>query len=160
MTRRAILPVLVLLLAGCRSGPGGGAPGLGSGPRVHSSLEDALPARGSPVLLVFFSTGCPPCYDELFQARLAVEKAGWPLTVIGVCQGPAEDLVVFLEKFAWKLPVVLDRRRRLFRRFGVQTVPHKAVLARGRTVYLDDPYAGPSRRWEDLSACLRKLFPG
>ena len=141
-------------------------PALGAGEAVRPdvpaeirlSLDEAVPSPRATVLLVFFSTGCPSCYDELFEARLAVEKGGWPLTVIGVCQGPPDELRLFLEKYGWKLPVVLDRRRRLFRKFGVETVPYKVVLAGEKTLYKDDPYSGYPRRWKELEACLAKLF--
>jgi len=160
MKRPPAVLVLSLLMAGLPHRPVPAITRLEADVRIHRSLAEAVPSRQAPVLLVFFSTGCASCYDELFQARLAVEKAGWPLTVIGVCQGPADELRLLLEKYAWTLPVVLDRRRLLFRRFGVEALPYKAVLVGGRTVYKDNPYSGYSRRWEELAACLKKLFSG
>ncbi|MGA2362233.1 MAG: TlpA disulfide reductase family protein [Candidatus Aminicenantales bacterium] len=126
--------------------------------RICLSLEEATGQAGRPVLLVFFSTECPSCYDDLFEARYLVEKAGFDVTVIGVFSGPRDRLRAFLEKFAWTLPVVLDRRKALFRKFRVDMVPYKALLSGGEAVYRDDPYKDYGRRREDLERCLKKMF--
>ncbi len=126
--------------------------------RIVPTLEAAAAGAAGPVLLVFFSTECATCYDDLFESRYLVEKGGFPVTVIGVSRGPEDVLRAFLEKFAWALPVVLDRRKVLFRRFGVDVVPRKALLAAGREVWRDDPYMDFSRRREELKACLEKIF--
>ncbi|MEN6310110.1 MAG: redoxin domain-containing protein [Acidobacteriota bacterium] len=126
--------------------------------RICPTLEEATAGAGTPVLLVFFSTDCASCYDDLFESRHLVDKGGFPVTVVGVYCGPESTLRAFLEKFAWTLPVVLDRRKVLFRRFGVDMIPHKALLAAGREVYRDDPYKDYGRRREDLRECLKKMF--
>lgn len=126
--------------------------------RILRNLEEAAPRGGGPVLLVFFSTDCPSCYDDLFEARHAVEKGGWPVSVVGVFSGPKAELQDFLEKHACTLPVVLDRRKVLFRRFEVDSLPYKALLSGAKTLYRDDPYKDPGRRMEDLKTCLRKMY--
>jgi hypothetical protein len=153
MTRRAgalaVLAVGVALLAASRGGVD---------VRISRSLEEAVPQAGRPILLVFFSTDCPSCYDDLFEARYAVEKGGWPVSVVGVFSGPRDELQSFLEKHACTLPVVLDRRKVLFRRFNVDCLPYKVILSGGTAVYRDDPYKDPGRRMEDLKTCLRKVY--
>jgi hypothetical protein len=153
MTRaRRTLAALVLgtaLLASSRAGVD---------VRICPTLEEAAGPAGGPVLLVFFSTDCPSCYDDLFEARHLVEKGGFAVAVIGVFSGPRDTLRAFLEKFAWTLPVVLDRRKALFRKFQVDMVPYKALLAGGEAVYRDDPYKDCGRRREELEKCLRKMF--
>ena len=153
MTRRiAALIVLAFgaaLLAGSRAGVD---------VRISRNLEEAVPQVGRPILLVFFSTECPSCYDDLFEARYAVEKGGWPVSVVGVFSGPRDELQSFLEKHACTLPVVLDRKKVLFRRFNVDCLPYKALLSGDMTVYRDDPYKDPGRRMEDLKTCLRKMY--
>lgn len=126
--------------------------------RICPTLEEATGPAGGPVLLVFFSTECPSCYDDLFEARYLVEKGGFDVAVIGVFSGPRDTLLAFLEKFAWSLPVVLDRRKTLFRKFRVDMVPYKALLSGGEAVYRDDPYKDYGRRREDLERCLKKMF--
>jgi len=126
--------------------------------RICSSLEEAAPAGSGPVLLVFFSTECSVCYEELFESRYLLDKGRWPVAVVGVTLGLRDDLEVFLEKHAWTSPVVLDRRKVLFRKFKVDAVPFRALLVGTEEVYRDDPYLGPRSRGEELTKCLTRLF--
>jgi hypothetical protein len=153
MTRRAVF--LGLLLAAAVFS---GARRDKAEVRICPTLDEAVPPPQGMVLLVFFSTECVSCYDDLFEARYLVEKGGWPVTVVGVFSGLHSDLRSFLEKYAWTLPVVLDRRRVLFKRFKVDAVPYKALLAAGEAVYRDDPYKDFGRRRKELQKCLLRIF--
>src|SRR5512139_1776864 len=110
--------------------------------RICSSLEEAAPAGSGPVLLVFFSIECTVCYEELFEARYLIDRGRWPVAVVGVSLALRDDLEAFLEKHAWTQPVVLDRRKVLFRRFQVHAVPFKFLTLGTEAVYRDDPYLG------------------
>jgi len=153
---KPVLPILAIMasLAAGFPGPAGGPFDI----RICASLDEAAPPGAGPVLLVFFSTDCAVCYDDLFESRYMVEKGRWPVAVVGVSSGPQEDLRTFLEKYAWALPVVLDRRKVLFRRFKVDVVPFKALLLGSETAYRDDPYRDPAGRREELRQCLTRLF--
>ena len=138
-----------------------GLPGAAGGPsevRICSSLAEAAPAGTGPVLLVFFSIECPVCYEELFEARYLVDQGRWPISVVGVSIALRDDLEVFLDKHAWMSPVVLDRRRVLYRKFHVDAVPFKVLLLGTEAVYRDDPYLGPEARREELIRCLTRHF--
>jgi len=126
--------------------------------RICASLDEAAPPGTGPVLLVFFSIECPVCYQELFEARYLVDRGRWPVAVIGVSLALRDDLQAFLEKYAWTSPVVLDRRKALFRKFKVDAVPYKALLVGTEAVYRDDPYLGSDARREELTKCLTRLF--
>jgi hypothetical protein len=126
--------------------------------RICASLEEAAPAGSGPVLLVFFSTDCPVCYDDLFESRYLVDHEGFAVAVVGVFSGLREDLRVFLEKYGWGLPVVLDRRKVLFRKFKVDAVPYKALLLGTEAAYRDDPRRDFAGRREELKRCLTRLF--
>lgn len=126
--------------------------------RICSSLEEAAPAGSGPVLLVFFSIECAVCYEELFEARYLIDRGRWPVAVVGVSLALRDDLEAFLEKHAWTQPVVLDRRKVLFRRFQVHAVPFKVLMLGKDAVYRDDPYLGPDARREELVKCLTRLF--
>ena len=126
--------------------------------RICAGLEEAAPAGSGPVLLVFFSTDCPVCYDDLFESRYLVDRNGFDVAVVGVYSGRREDLRVFLEKYGWALPVVLDRRKVLFRKFKVDAVPYKALLLGTEAAYRDDPRRDLAGRREELERCLTRLF--
>jgi hypothetical protein len=153
MTRRGMALVPALLGVALLAGSGSRAE-----IRICRTLEEAAPPGTGAVLLVFFSTDRPVCYDGLFESRYAVDKGGWPVKVVGVYSGPADELRSFLEKYGWTLPVVLDRRKSLARKFLVDMVPDRVLVVAGEPVYRDDPLAGPDRRREDLARCLNRTF--
>ncbi len=154
-----IRPALAFLLA---TGLGGPLPGDGRARpagRICASLEEAVPPGGRTALLVFFSTGCAICYDDLFESRLLVERNGWPVAVVGVHLGPYEELKEFLDKYRWDLPVVLDRRKLLFRRYRVTAVPDTVLLLTGGEIaHRSDPYHDHGRRREALRMSLERIF--
>ena len=159
MRRRTVLRILGAGACGLASGAGGRAAGNARPEvRIFRSLEEAVPVAGTPVLLVFFSTGCPSCFDDLFEARLLVERGGWPMAVTGVFADPEEELRSFLEKYGWTRPAVLDRRKVLFRKHRVEAVPFKVLLIGGRTAYRDDPRTVYGERLEALRTCLERTF--
>ena len=126
--------------------------------RICAGLDEAVPPGSGPVVIVFFSIECPVCYEELFETRYLIDQGGWPVAVVGVALALRDDLEAFLEKHSWTSPVVLDRRKVLFRRYKVDAVPFKVLLAGGEAVYRDDPYLGPEARREELAKCLTRLF--
>jgi thiol-disulfide isomerase/thioredoxin len=130
----------------------------GGAARICTSLGEASPPGSGPVLLVFFSIECPVCYEELFEARYLLDKGRWPVAVVGVSIALRDDLETFLDKHAWTAPVVLDRRRALFRAYDVDAVPFKVLLLGTEAVYRDDPYLGPEARREELIRCLTRHF--
>jgi hypothetical protein len=153
--KRDLLPIaLAAVLAGGPMGAGRDAVET----RICASLEEAFRGSPGPVLLVFFSTDCPICYEDLFESRYLVDKGRWPVAVVGVFSGLRDDLRAFLEKYAWTQPVVLDRRKDLFKKYKVDAVPFKALLLGTEAVYRDDPYVGPDGRREELKRCLTRLF--
>ena len=126
--------------------------------RICSSLDEAATSGSGPMLLVFFSIECPVCYEELFESRYLIDKGGWPVAVVGVSLALRDDLETFLNKYAWTSPVVLDRRKVLFRKFKVDAVPFRILLLGKEEVYRDDPYLGPEARRKRLTKCLIGLF--
>ncbi len=126
--------------------------------RLCAGLEEAVPPGSGPALLVFFSTECSVCYEDLFEARYLVDKQRWPVAVVGVSAGPGGDLESFLEKHSWTRPVVHDRRRALFKRFRVDAPPYKVLLVGGAEAYRDDPRLPLEDRRKELERCMTRLF--
>jgi len=126
--------------------------------RICGGLDEAAPPGTGPLLLVFFSLDCHVCSDELIEARYLVEKGRWPVTVVGVTSGPREPLREFLEKHAWELPVVLDARKALHKRFQAGPAPGMALVVAGEVVHRNDPYLGFEERRKELERCLTRLF--
>jgi hypothetical protein len=154
---RQAFPVFTTL-ALCAAGLGGTRPAAPVEVRICAGLSEAVTDANAPVLLVFFSIECSACYEELFESRYLIDKGGWPVAVVGVTLALRDDLEAFLEKHAWTAPVVLDRRKSLFRRFKVDGVPLSILVVGGEALYRDDPYLGAAARRKELSRCLTRLF--
>ena len=123
---------------------------------LYLSLDEILPPD-KPALLVFFSTTCVSCYDELFEMRYFVEAHGLPIEVIGVTGSPREEVAAFLGKYAYHRPVVLDAKARIRRAFRVDVVPLSLVVRGGRVVCRAKIYQEPQRRREEIKRCLLEI---
>jgi len=127
---------------------------------VLHSLDEALPANGRPALLVFFSTGCTPCFDDLLEMALFVRRNALDLAVVGVSGDTEAEITKFVEKHSLTWPVVRDERGRIRRRFKVDFLPYKIVLAGGTEVYRDDYYLVLDERLRRVQRCLIELAAG
>ena len=126
-----------LLLLGLVSG----APDIQAAVTVPpGSLDRLLADQGIPVLLVFFSTDCTVCFEELLDMASFVEKRGLPVRVIGVSGDPEADLQTFVGKYSVRIPVVRDERGGIQRRFKVDIIPYRIIFNGGKILYRDDPY--------------------
>lgn len=132
----------------------------GDRPVILHSLDEALPANGRPVLLVFFSTGCTPCFDDLLEMALFVRRQGLDLVVVGVTGETEAEIDEFVEKHSLTCPIVRDERGRIRRRFKVDLFPYKIVLAGGTEVYRDDYYLPLDERLRRAQRCLIELAAG
>lgn len=154
MKRIAAFIVAAALPAfGCFGAAGDGRP-------VQDSLEEALPADRRPALLVFFSTGCPTCFDDLLEMAVFVRRSGLDLAVVGVSGDPEADIEAFVEKYSIRYPVVRDGRARIRRRFKVDLLPYKIVLAGGKVVYRDDDRLPMGERSRRAQRCLIEITAG
>jgi len=125
--------------------------------RLLRTLEEARPGPGWPFVLVFFSTSCPVCWDDLFEMRNIIESNDLPVKLIGVSVDRTEDLEAFLKKYAFTHPVVADRRREVHRRFRIQAAPYKLLLRDETVLYRDDVLQDPKTQRERLKRCLLEM---
>ena len=151
--RRTILPAILFAgwLLGGQTGPL--TPG-SDGVRIFSRLSEAVPRQERPLLLVFFSLGCHVCWEDLFEMRHFIEKNHIPVDLVGISSDPEPELRPFLTKYAFFHPVVSDRARSLYRRFGVRLEPFRVILEGDRVVYLDDPAEDFFVRRDEARRCL------
>jgi AhpC/TSA family len=138
----------------------GFGPGPGDRRPFQGSLEAVLPDDGRPALIVFFSTGCPPCFDDLLEMVRFVRDKGLGLTIVGVCGGPEAEIESFVDKYSVRVPIVRDGRGRIRRRFKVDLLPYKIVMAGGQEVYRDDYYLPLDERTRRVRRCLIDLGAG
>jgi peroxiredoxin len=125
--------------------------------KIYGSLEEAVPRPERPLLLVFFSLDCRFCWDELFEMRHFLDNNSIPVDLVGISHDPEADLRPFLGKFAFTHPVVSDRGKTLYRRFGVRLEPFRVILDRGAVLYLDDSSLDFFIRRDKVKRCLVEI---
>ncbi len=138
-----------------------GAPSRVSGQnQFFSSLEEVLGREERPILLVFFSTDCSICWDDLLEMRLFLERHRLRVGIVGISQDDEKELENFRLKYSFFYPIVLDRSRRIFRAHRVDLVPFKVVLQGSRVIYRDDYYRDFFLRQEEAKRCLMSIGRG
>lgn len=115
-------------------------------------------ARGHAVVVHFFATWCEPCRDELPALQRFAERAGpTAIRVIAISVAEVDDRVRrFVEKYPFKLPIVLDRDRAVAKAWDVSTLPTTFILDANLTPKL---FAESDLAWDSLDAqnILRSL---
>jgi cytochrome c biogenesis protein CcmG, thiol:disulfide interchange protein DsbE len=80
--------------------------------------------RGTPVVLNFWATWCPPCRAELPELKAASEHYAGQVAVIGVNQAePAATVARSASELGLSFPIPLDQSGRVSRRYGVRSLP-------------------------------------
>jgi len=125
--------------------------------KLLRTLEEALPGPGRPVLLVFFSTSCRVCWDDLFETKAMIEENDFPVKLVGVSLDRPDDLEDFLKKYSFPYSVVSDRRRQVHRRFQVRAAPFKLLLLDETVLYRDDLRQNLKTQRERLRRCLIEM---
>jgi hypothetical protein len=139
--------------------PGMG-PGTGGLRPLQGSLEAVLRNDGRPAVIVFFSTGCPVCFEDLLEMARFIRREALALSIVGVCGDPEADIEAFADKYSVRAPIVRDGRGRIRRRFKVDLLPYKIVLSGGKVVYRDDYYLPLEERSRRVRRCLIGLGAG
>ena len=124
-------------------------------PKVYFySLQEAPVDLERPYLLIFFNVACHVCWDELFTWQEFVSRRQIPVQLVGVTADQEEAAVAFLNKYPVSFPIIIDRRRHLFRLYQVKMEPY-LLLGRGQEIIYKDNLMEPiGRRRERLEQCL------
>ena len=86
--------------------------------------------KGRAVVLNFWATWCPPCKEELPSLQTLHELGGGDPVVIGVnVRETASHVQRYLHATGLSLPVVLDPRADLAKRYGVTAFPTTLLIA-------------------------------
>jgi len=111
-------------------------------------LEAILADERTPVLLMFFATDCPVCFDDLLDMAYFIDREGLPVRAVGVSGDAEADLREFVGKYSVRIPVIRDQRGRIRKRFKVDGFPFRIVLRGKEVVFRDDPYLPLDERRE------------
>jgi thiol-disulfide isomerase/thioredoxin len=125
-----ILP-LMLLVTGCLAGrePSGAQVGeLAPDFQLQSLGGEAISLselRGSPVMLNFWTTWCPPCRAEMpYIQQIYEEWSGRGLVLLAINIGESSAQAKgFLEFYNLSLPVLLDTKKNVARKYNITGIP-------------------------------------
>lgn len=101
-----------------------------------SLLEDEV-----PVVLMFWSTVCKPCLQELdaFSAYWDEWQEAVPFKIVAVSTDDARSIAKvrsFVTANEWPFTILLDKNQDLKRAFNVHAIPHLYIIdAKGKVVY-------------------------
>ena len=85
---------------------------------------DLSSLRGTPVVLNFWATWCPPCRAELPELQAASERYEGQVAIIGVNQAETAGAVAeAAEGIGLTFPIPLDRSGSVSRLYGVRSLP-------------------------------------
>ena len=87
--------------------------------------------RGKVVVMDFWATWCPPCRDELPRLeKLSKELAARGIVFVGVNNEEASTARGFVRKQGYEIPVLMDSKREVNRRYGISAIPSLFVIDR------------------------------
>ncbi len=113
--------------------------------------------RGTPVVLNFWATWCPPCRAELPELQAASERLTGQVAVIGVNQGEAPaDVQAFAQQLGLTFEIPLDTRMEASRLYLVRSLPTTFFIDRAGVVR--QMQVGPLTE-ATLSQRLRSVYP-
>ena len=81
--------------------------------------------RGSPVLLNFWATWCPPCRAEMpYIQQIYEEWSGKGLEVLAIDIGESpSEVKKFLQNQGLSLPVLLDTKKNVAQKYNITGIP-------------------------------------
>lgn len=163
-----IILVVVLLIAGCQLVS---SPAENEGTRVGDIAPDFELAnldgeiislsdlRGSPVLLNFWATWCPPCREEMpYLQQVYQEWSPKGLELLTVNIGESSSSVKgFLEANELSLPVLLDSTKEVADWYNITAIPVSLFIDEEGVIRVKIIGAFPSKRAIEQS--LTKIIP-
>jgi cytochrome c biogenesis protein CcmG, thiol:disulfide interchange protein DsbE len=80
--------------------------------------------RGTPVVLNFWATWCPPCRAELPELEAASRRYQGQVVIVGVDQAePASTVQAFAQQMGLTFPLPLDTSAQVSRLYRVRSLP-------------------------------------
>ena len=165
---RAILPIiltLVLVLAGCSSGFESLVARVGE-PAPDFELQgldgesvSLSQLRGSPVMLNFWATWCPPCRDEMpYLQQIYEEWSDEGLMLLAIDIGESRAKVEqYMESNNLSLPVLLDTKSKVADKYGIRGIPTTFFID-GNGV-IQEKIVGAFPNKEAIEKHLTKIIP-
>lgn len=175
----ALILTLAFAMAGCSSesnqeGPDLGritACSVGAGPQVGKPAPDFQfqspegqatslgNLRGKPVILNFWATWCYPCvYEMPYLQQVHEEWAAEGLVLLAInIGGTSSQVKHFLQSHNLSLPVLLDTKQDVARRYGIQYIPTTFFIDKDGVIKAVRVGAFPNK--EAIESDLNEIMP-
>jgi cytochrome c biogenesis protein CcmG, thiol:disulfide interchange protein DsbE len=112
---------------------------------------------GTPVVLNFWATWCPPCRAELPELQAGSQRLAGQVAIVGLNQGETpEEVRAFIEKMGLTFQVPLDERMDVSKAYAVRNLPTTFFI--DRTGVIRDMQIGPLTE-ATLAQHLRLVYP-
>jgi len=120
------------------------------------SLSDL---KGKPVLVNFWATWCTPCVSEMpYIQEIHEDWSDRGLMVLAINMGESSSKVEqFLQKHNLSLPVLLDTKQVVARRYGIRAIPTTFFIDKDGIVRNKVIGAFPSK--EAIESRLNEIVP-
>jgi cytochrome c biogenesis protein CcmG, thiol:disulfide interchange protein DsbE len=113
--------------------------------------------RGTPVVLNFWATWCPPCRSELPELEAANQRNAGQIAIVGVNQAEPPDVVEsFAREMDLTFPIPLDTQAQVSRDYGVRSLPTTFFI--DRQGIIRQIQIGPVTE-ATLTQLLRSIYP-
>jgi cytochrome c biogenesis protein CcmG/thiol:disulfide interchange protein DsbE len=113
--------------------------------------------RGTPVVLNFWATWCPPCRAELPELTAASQRYAGQVAIVGINQAEAPATVAnFAQKVGLRFRVPMDQQGAVSRVYGVRSLPTTFFIDRAGIIR--QIQNGPLTE-ATLAQLLRTVYP-
>ena len=113
--------------------------------------------RGTPVVLNFWATWCPPCRAELPELQAASQRLAGQVAIVGVNQAEAPaEVQAFAEKLGLSFTIPLDQSADVSRLFRVRSLPTTFFI--DRSGIIRQMQIGPVTE-ATLAQSLKTIYP-
>jgi peroxiredoxin len=113
--------------------------------------------RGTPVVLNFWATWCPPCRSEMPELQAASQRMAGQVAIVGVDQAETPAQVqAFAQGAGITYPIPLDERADASRLYAVRSLPTTFFI--DRTGVIRQVQIGPVTT-ATLEGLLKTIYP-
>lgn len=104
-------------------------------------LSEEPELEGSPAIIEFWATWCPPCRESIPHLNEIYKKfKDDGLVIIGISNEEAAEVKQFMKKTPMNYTVALDEADELAAKFGADGIPHAALVNKaGKIVWIGHP---------------------
>ena len=124
---------------------------------TNGETFDLAALRGTPVVLNFWATWCPPCKAELPELQAASERLAGQVAIVGVNQAEDPERVrAFVDEMGLTFEMPLDERAGVSQAYRVRSLPTTFFI--DRTGVIRKMQIGPVTE-ATLAQLLESIYP-